>query len=119
MTNSDNGDDDDNGDVSSSATTDVPTEDDVNDIILDNGFNLTHGLKRFQSIVLQNSKTTGFTMYQDVHEVLSLNHILLLNDNQYGKSLIDFLGLDNLTGYHAHLKKPYMDDDVAVDDTLM
>ncbi|KAG0163145.1 hypothetical protein DFQ28_000347 [Apophysomyces sp. BC1034] len=123
MTNSDNGDDDDNGnddgDASVSATIDAPTEDDVNDIILDNGFNLTHGFERFKSSALQNSKTTGFTMYQDVHEVLSLNHILLLNDNQHGKSLVDFLGLDNLNRYHAHLKKSYMDDDVAVDDTLM
>ncbi|KAF7731442.1 hypothetical protein EC973_000250 [Apophysomyces ossiformis] len=123
MTNSDNGDDDDNGnddgDASVSATIDAPTEDDVNDIILDNGFNLTHGFERFKSSALQNSKTTGFTMYQDVYEVLSLNHILLLNDNQHGKSLVDFLGLDNLNRYHAHLKKSYMDDDVAVDDTLM
>ncbi|KAI9279392.1 hypothetical protein BY458DRAFT_553904 [Sporodiniella umbellata] len=122
-TNSDNGNNDDNSkddsDASVSTATDALTKDDVNDIILDNGFNLTHGFERFKSKVLQNSKTTGFTMYQDIHEILSLNHILLLNDNQYGKPLVDFLGLDNLNRYHAHLKKSYMNNGVAVDDTLM
>ncbi|CAO3593171.1 unnamed protein product [Absidia cylindrospora] len=64
---------------------------------------------------MSHSKVEGFNMHQDIHEVLSLSHIVLLNENQHGKALVESVGLNNLELYLTELKTRYVVDGVLSD----
>ncbi|CAO3593173.1 unnamed protein product [Absidia cylindrospora] len=86
-------------------------------VLLSNGFNLSHAFGKFKSMASIKSQSTGVRMNQDIHEILSLSHILLLNANQHGRALIDCVGRSNLNLYMDQLKKKYLDD-VKMNDDL-
>ncbi|KAI8330861.1 hypothetical protein BC941DRAFT_383192 [Chlamydoabsidia padenii] len=86
-------------------------------LTLSNGFNLSHAFNKFKTMASTKSQITGVRMNQDIHEILSLSHILLLTPNQHGPALIDCFGISNLDLYLDQLKKKYLDD-VKMNDTL-
>ncbi|KAG0164108.1 hypothetical protein DFQ29_002483, partial [Apophysomyces sp. BC1021] len=91
--------------------------DSTESIILPNGFNMSQAFDGFKSMVWDKSKSRGLRLHEDIHEVLALSHILLLNEDQHGRNLIDHVGLDNLEAYHGDLRKKYLDEE-SIDDEL-
>ncbi|CAO3593068.1 unnamed protein product [Absidia cylindrospora] len=66
----------------------------------------------------RRTETEEQTPDHDIHEILSLSHILLLNHNQHGKALVDIIGLENLDLYLNQLKATYLGDATVSDTTF-
>ncbi|SAM03625.1 hypothetical protein [Absidia glauca] len=79
-------------------------------VTLMNGFDLPGAFAEFRAMVSKKSALNGIRMNHHVHETLSLSHILLLNPNQHGRELMDYIGVDNLDFYLNQLKTKYLDD---------
>ncbi|KAI7903573.1 uncharacterized protein BX663DRAFT_433296 [Cokeromyces recurvatus] len=78
------------------------------DYILENGFNISSQFRQFNLESSKKSKESGFYVDGDLHQILSLSHVLLLKENEHDESVIKSFGLENLNSLHKNILQKYV-----------
>ncbi|KAI8046960.1 uncharacterized protein B0P05DRAFT_642519 [Gilbertella persicaria] len=100
------------------STTNIMTQQvQPDDYILENGFNILTHFRQLNLESNKKSKELGFYIDGDLHQILSLSHVLLLKENEHDKSVVKSFGLENLNTLHKNLLQKYVDKDSVMETT--
>ncbi|CAO3645240.1 unnamed protein product [Mucor hiemalis] len=100
------------------STTNIMTQQaQPDDYVLENGFNISTHFRQFNLESNKKSKESGFYIDRDLHQILSLSHVLLLKENEHDGRLVKSFGLENLNTLHKNLLQKYVDKDSVMETT--
>ncbi|KAI9267135.1 hypothetical protein EDC94DRAFT_657514 [Helicostylum pulchrum] len=82
------------------------------DYVLKNKFNISAAFRQYKSQREKKAKQEGFYVDGNLHQILSLHHVLLLKENKNPESLMESFGLNNLNTLLQILRNKYTDMNV-------
>ncbi|KAI9473388.1 MAG: hypothetical protein EXX96DRAFT_541095 [Benjaminiella poitrasii] len=83
--------------------------------ILENGFNISLNFRQFNVESIKKSEESGFYVDGDLHQILSLSHVLLLKANEHDVSVVNRFGLKNLNTLHKTLLEKHVDKESVME----